>query len=134
MTETRVTKTLPFPIPHSPLSPEGTPSSPFPIPTIIVWAIAAVVTAVFLWILSDIIWHGAGRLSWEFLTAAPENAGRRGGIAPILVSTLLILGVCMAVSVPIGIGTAVLLAEFTSSESFFGRLVRRSLDSSANLY
>jgi phosphate transport system permease protein len=82
----------------------------------------------FLWILSDIIWHGAGRLSWEFLTAAPENAGRRGGIGPILVSTLLILGVCMAVSVPIGIGTAVLLAEFTSSESFFGRLVRRSLD------
>lgn len=98
------------------------------LPTIIVWAIAAVVTAIFLWILSDIIWHGAGRLSWEFLTAAPENAGRRGGIGPILVSTLLILGVCMAVSVPIGIGTAVLLAEFTSSESFFGRLVRRSLD------
>jgi len=98
------------------------------LPTIIVWAIAAVVTAIFLWILSDIIWHGAGRLSWEFLTAAPEKAGRRGGIGPILVSTLLILGVCMAVSVPIGIGTAVLLAEFTSSESFFGRLVRRSLD------
>jgi phosphate transport system permease protein len=98
------------------------------LPTIIVWAIAAVVTAIFLWILSDIIWHGAGQISWEFLTAAPENAGRRGGIGPILVSTLLILGVCMAVSVPIGIGTAVLLAEFTSSESFFGRLVRRSLD------
>jgi phosphate transport system permease protein len=86
------------------------------------------VTAVFLWILGDIIGHGVGQLSWEFLTAAPENAGRRGGISPILVSTLLILGVCMAVSVPIGIGTAVLLAEFTSNASFFGRLVRRSLD------
>src|ERR687886_1635350 len=98
------------------------------LPTVVVWAIAALVTAVFLWILSDIIWHGAGRISWEFLTAAPENAGRRGGISPILVSTLLILFVCMAVSVPIGIGTAVLLAEFTSEEHFFGRLVRRSLD------
>ncbi|HEY9670931.1 MAG TPA: phosphate ABC transporter permease PstA [Waterburya sp.] len=115
------------------ISPSGRPSvSTFlrllPLPTITVWAIAALVTAVFLWILSDIIWHGAGRLSWEFLTAAPENAGRRGGIGPILVSTLLILFVCMAVSVPIGIGTAVLLAEFTSEEHFFGRLVRRSLD------
>jgi len=29
---------------------------------------------------------------------------------------------------PIGVGTAVLLAEFTSSENLFGRLVRRSLD------
>ncbi len=98
------------------------------LPTIVVSCAAALVTAVFLWILSDIIWHGAGQLSWEFLTAAPENAGRRGGIGSILVSTLLILGVCMAVSVPIGIGTAVLLAEFTSSENVFGRLVRRSLD------
>src|SRR4028118_361766 len=98
------------------------------LPTVVVWAIAALVTAVFLWILSDIIWHGAGQLSWEFLTAAPENAGRRGGIGPILVSTLLILGVCMAVSVPIGVGTAVLLAEFTSGGGAFGRLVRRSLD------
>lgn len=98
------------------------------LPTVVVWAIAILVTAVFLWILSDIIWHGAGQLSWEFLTATPKNAGRRGGIGPIVVSTLLILGVCMAVCVPIGIGTAVLLAEFTSDESFFGRLVRRSLD------
>ena len=109
-------------------SQENIPSRYSLLPTIVVYCVAALVTAVFLWILSDIIWHGAGRLSWEFLTAAPENAGRRGGIGPIFVSTLLILGVCMAVSVPIGVGTAVLLAEFTSDESFFGRLVRRSLD------
>lgn len=108
------------------ISPLPTPHSL--LPTIVVYCVAALVTTVFLWILSDIIWHGAGRLSWEFLTAAPENAGRRGGIGPILASTLLILGVCMAVSVPIGVGTAVLLAEFTSGDSFFGRLVRRSLD------
>lgn len=98
------------------------------LPTIIVWASAALVTAVFLWMLSDIVMHGLGRISWEFLTAAPRSAGRAGGIGPILVSTLLILLVCMAVSLPLGIGTAVLLAEFTASESGFGRLVRRSLD------
>jgi phosphate transport system permease protein len=96
--------------------------------TWLVWAIALFVTAIFLWILSDIIWHGARQLNWEFLTTAPRSAGRKGGIAPIIVSTALILGVCMAVSVPIGVGTAVLLAEFTDTESQFGRLVRRSLD------
>jgi phosphate transport system permease protein len=96
--------------------------------TWLVWAIALFVTAIFLWILSDIIWHGARQLNWEFLTTAPRSAGRKGGIAPIIVSTALILGVCMAVSIPIGVGTAVLLAEFTDAESQFGRLVRRSLD------
>jgi phosphate transport system permease protein len=91
-------------------------------------AIALFVTAVFCWILGDIFWHGVGQLSWEFLTAEPQNAGRDGGIAPILVSTGLILAVCLAVSLPLGVGTAVLLAEFTSTESVFGRLIRRSLD------
>ncbi|MEA5507350.1 phosphate ABC transporter permease PstA [Halotia wernerae UHCC 0503] len=99
-----------------------------PLPTLIVWAIALFVTAVFCWILGDIVWHGVGQLSWVFLTTVPQNAGREGGIAPILVSTCLILGVCMAVSLPIGVGTAVFLAEFTRTESLFGRLVRRSLD------
>ncbi|WP_392475966.1 phosphate ABC transporter permease PstA [Nostoc sp. C110] len=99
-----------------------------PLPTLVLWAIALFVSAVFCWILGDIVWHGVGQISWEFLTTEPRNAGREGGIAPILISTCLILGVCMAVSLPLGVGTAVLLAEFTATESVFGRLVRRSLD------
>lgn len=95
---------------------------------VLVWGSAVLVTATFCWLLGDIIWHGLRHVSWTFLTAPPENAGRRGGIGPILVSTFLILGVCLAVSLPIGIGTAVLLAEFTSDHSLFGRLTRRSLD------
>ena len=95
---------------------------------VLVWGSAVLVTATFCWLLGDIIWHGLSHLSWIFLTAPPENAGRRGGIGPILVSTFLILGVCLAVSLPIGIGTAVLLVEFTSDHSLFGRLTRRSLD------
>ena len=95
---------------------------------VLIWAAAALVTATFCWLLGDIVWHGLSQVSWTFLTAPPENAGRRGGIGPILVSTSLILGVCLAVSLPIGIGTAVLLAEFTSDHSLFGRMTRRSLD------
>lgn len=98
------------------------------VPTAIVWAVAGVVTATFLWLLGDILWHGASRISWEFLIAPPRNAGRAGGIGPILVSTALILGVCLVVSVPIGLGAAVFLAEFTRDEHLFGRLIRRSLD------
>jgi phosphate transport system permease protein len=98
------------------------------LPTLLVWSAAILVTAVFAWIVGDIVRHGIDQLSWEFLTRAPANAGRAGGIGPILVSTLLILGVCMVVSIPLGISTALLLAEFTPVENFFGRLVRRSLD------
>ncbi|VEP18851.1 Phosphate transport system permease protein PstA [Hyella patelloides LEGE 07179] len=92
------------------------------------WLVPLIVTSLFIWILGDIIRGGIGQLNWAFLTTAPLDTGRQGGIAPILVSTLLILGVCLAVSLPIGIGTAILLAEFTPNHNWFGRLVRRSLD------
>lgn len=96
--------------------------------TTLIWAVAALVTGALLWLLSDVFWHGIGQINWEFLTQPPSNAGREGGIAPIIVSTMLILGVCMAVAIPLGVGTALLLAEFATAESTLGRLVRLSLD------
>lgn len=96
--------------------------------SLLFWSVPLLITAIFIWILGDIVRGGIGQLNWAFLTTPPLDTGRRGGIAPILVSTGLILGVCLAVSVPLGIGTAILLAEFTSNQNWFGRLVRRSLD------
>ncbi|MBI3854853.1 MAG: hypothetical protein HY293_04095 [Planctomycetes bacterium] len=95
--------------------------------TAVVWSVAALVTGGFAWLLGDIVWHGAGRISWDFLFSLPRNAGREGGLAPILAATFLILLVCMAASLPLGVGTAVLLAEF-SGEGLCARFVRRSLD------
>lgn len=97
------------------------------IATAVMWTVALSITAVFVWLLADIVRHGAGRISWEFLFALPRNAGRDGGLGPILVSTGLLLAVCMAVSIPLGVSTAILLSEF-AGEGLFARLVRRSLD------
>lgn len=93
-----------------------------------IWVAAVAITAVFLWLLGDLILHGAGRLSWSFLTEGPENAGRAGGISSILISTLLILGVAVVAALPLGLATAVFLAEFTRSEGRAGRVIGLSLD------
>ncbi len=89
---------------------------------------AAMVAGVFFWLLFDLIRHGAGQISWDYLTGVPENAGRSGGILPILVSTLLILAICLATAAPLGLGAAIFPAEFSPAKRGFGRLVRRSLD------
>lgn len=99
--------------------------------TVSIWATAVVVSAMFCWIIFDLIRHGIQHLSASFLLDAPRDAGRSGGIAPIVVSTLWIVGVCMIVALPIGLGTAVLLSEYTDDRNRFGRLVRRSLDALA---
>lgn len=92
------------------------------------WTTAVSITAIFLWIMLSIVGQGLGQLSLDFLLSEPANAGREGGIAPILVSTLLILGVCLVVALPLGLATALLLAEFTVSDRRLGQWIRRSLD------
>lgn len=96
--------------------------------TAIIWLSAALVSGVFVWLLSDIIIHGMPNLSWSFLAEVPKNAGRSGGIGPIIISTMLILGVAIVTAAPVSLATAVLLSEFTRHHSVFGRLVRLSLD------
>jgi phosphate transport system permease protein len=96
--------------------------------TFIIWSTALLVAGLFLWLIWDIVLGGITRLSWGFLTESPFDAGRGGGIGPVIVSTGLILLVAIAASVPLALGTAVLLAEFSRRESPFGRLVRFSLD------
>ena len=100
---------------------------------LVIWGAALIVVGAFAWILADVLEHGASRLSAELLTSAPSDAGRAGGIAPILVSTAWILVVCLSVALPLGLASAVLLAEFARDANGFGRLVRRSLDVLAGL-
>ena len=88
----------------------------------------AATTLVFAWIVGDVIREGVPHVSWSFLVEAPRDAGRSGGVGPMFVSTLLILGISLTASAPVGIATAVLLAEFSSADGWLGRSIRRSLD------
>lgn len=97
------------------------------------WGAALGVAAVFAWLFADLARLGLGALSWDFVTTAPENAGRAGGIAPILVSTLLILGVAVGVAAPVGLGAAVWLNTYTRAGGRAGRRIRLALDGLAGM-
>jgi len=100
---------------------------------VITTASALSVVAVFLWLTIDIVIAGGSGLHWDFLFGNPEDAGRAGGIAPVVVSTLLILGVCMSVCVPVALATAVYLTEYTGTGDVSSRYVRRILDTLAGV-
>jgi len=95
---------------------------------VLVWLSASAIAGLFLWLLTDMACHGFDRLSWSFLTTEPDRSGRRGGIAPILVSTLAVLTITLAVAVPLGLATAVWLSEFTRVNSRSAAAIRFSLD------
>lgn len=93
-----------------------------------IWLGAGVVTGLFLWLLGDLIWQGGSHLSWSFLLSTTADSGRSGGIAAILVTTLLILTVALVAAIPLGLLSAVWLTEYTRSDSTMGQSVRLSLD------
>jgi phosphate transport system permease protein len=97
----------------------------------ILWVISLAAIAVFFWVLADIVWRGVGQISWSFLVEEPRNAGRAGGIGSIVVSTVLILLVCLATALPLAVGAALFLVEVVSPVHPVSRFVRVSLDTLA---
>lgn len=96
--------------------------------TAFIWCIAiltAVLPSMMIW---EIGTNGISNISIDFLTKAPLDAGRSGGILPLLVSTFWILGVCLLAVIPIGLGCALYLNECVVSENPSVRFVGASLD------
>ncbi|MFA5103319.1 MAG: phosphate ABC transporter permease PstA, partial [Candidatus Thermoplasmatota archaeon] len=78
-------------------------------------------------ILSYIVVNGVGALSWEFLTQAPRNLGRAGGISTALIGTLYLVAGALALAMPIGVGASIYLTEYTK-ESLMTRIIRTGAD------
>ncbi|HJK39571.1 MAG TPA: phosphate ABC transporter permease PstA [Methanocorpusculum sp.] len=80
--------------------------------------------AIILW---DIFSNGIPAISWEFLTASPSDLGRSGGIYPAIIGTLQLVGGAILVALPIGIGAAIYLIEY-SRENLLTRALRTGND------
>jgi len=77
------------------------------------WTLAAMTIGVLLFIIVYILAHGLPHVSWGFLTQSPEYMGRKGGIFPMVVGTVMVAGLAVLVAAPIGVATAIYLTEYT---------------------
>ena len=66
-----------------------------------------------------IITRGLSAISWEFLTQMPRNSMTEGGILPCIVGTASLALGALAISFPVGVGTAIYLNEYAGQ----GRIV-----------
>jgi len=86
------------------------------------------VLGIALWLLFGLVIQGGGDLSLAYLLTPPQASGLRGGISSVLVNTLLILVVCLAVVIPLGLACALFLTEIVSTASPAGKVTGYSLD------
>jgi phosphate transport system permease protein len=73
-----------------------------------------------------IVKSGISAISWEFITQAPRNGMKEGGIFPAIVGTLVLIIGTMIFSLPLGILSAIYLVEY-AKDNTFTRLMKLSV-------
>jgi phosphate transport system permease protein len=88
---------------------------------------ALIILLILVVIVGDALRGGLSRLSWEFITAAPEQGMTAGGIFPAIWGTAVVT-ILMTIGVmPIGVTTAIYLHEYASLDSRLARIVRAAI-------
>ncbi len=83
-------------------------------------------------IVFEIVWRGAGAISWEFLFSMPRRSGAEGGIWPAIVGTLLLVVGSIIVAFPLGVATAIYLSEYARQGRFM-RAIRVAISTLAGV-
>jgi len=84
------------------------------------------VLAVLILFLYDVGKKGGGAISWEFLSQAPRRGMTEGGIFPAIVGTFLVTLLTAALSIPLGMFTAIYLNEY-ARQTRITRIIRLSI-------
>ena len=81
---------------------------------VMILGVATLLTVVVLvFIIAFVLVKGLPGVTWEFLSSAPKDMGKAGGILPTLVGTVLLPLLAISIAMPLGVGTAVYLTEYT---------------------
>jgi len=85
-----------------------------------------------VFIIVFVLEKGLPVLSWSFLTGAPQDMGRAGGIFPAIVGSVTLTVLAVLLAAPLGVGTAVYLTEYTR-ESRLTAVIRFGADCLAGI-
>lgn len=97
------------------------------------WIAGITAVAFLLIIIGYVFVNGIGSISWEFLTTNPKGGLKgEGGILSALVGTLYMIILTLIIALPMGIGAAIYLAEY-SSNNWFTKVVRFGVESLAGI-
>ena len=70
---------------------------------------------VLLMIIGYILYRGVPSLTWNLLSTEPNNLTGNIGILPNILNTLYIIFVAMIIVLPLGVGAAIFLTEYSTS-------------------
>jgi phosphate transport system permease protein len=83
-----------------------------------VWGAGITALLALLTIVGYVLARGLPGIGWSFLTTPPRGGvSGEGGISTVIIATLELLGLTLAMLVPLGVGAAIYLAEYAPDNS-----------------
>lgn len=96
--------------------------------TAALWSVSVLAMSAVAFVIASLVPTGLPELSLRFVLEAPREAGLAGGISSVVVSTALLLAVCLVAAVPVSLCAGAFLASFGQHGTRAKRVVRVSLD------
>lgn len=87
---------------------------------------------VLVFIIVFVLVKGLPAVTFSFLFSNPKDMGRAGGIFPTLIGTILLPLLAITFALPLGVGTAIYLTEYTI-EGHITRIIRFGADCLAGI-
>ncbi|KUG04916.1 phosphate transport system permease protein psta [hydrocarbon metagenome] len=97
------------------------------------WLSGLFIVAILFIIIAYITVKGVSAISLDFIFQAPSRAGKEGGIWTTIVSTVYLTLVSLIIAVPVGVGTAIHLEEYSQRNSWFADLVDLTAETLAGI-
>jgi phosphate transport system permease protein len=83
------------------------------IATLVLGAATLLTLAILVFIIVFVLKRGLPVVNFHFLFDNPQDMGKSGGIFPTLVATLILPLLAIAIALPLGVGAAIYLTEYT---------------------
>lgn len=80
---------------------------------ILLWCATALTGGLVLFLIGYVLYKGLPHLTWELLSTSPSYLSDRIGILPDILNTVYIVFAAIVIVLPLGVGAAVYLTEYT---------------------
>lgn len=98
-----------------------------------VFILSGVITLLILVIiLGYILVKGLQVINFEFLFSSPIDAGREGGIFPMIISSIYVVFIAAIIATPLGVGAAIYMSEYASNQKVI-KFIRFGLETLASV-
>ena len=87
--------------------------------TIGLWTITTLVLILIFGLLIYILSKGLPKITPSFLVDLPDEIEKGGGVGPFLFNSFYVLVISLIISIPIGIGSGVYLAEYAPNNRIY---------------